>query len=298
MKNTGVDLGLNYNDKFGEIRFSAGLNLSHYVNEITSIDGERDFFLEEAIGTRDPIAPSINMIGHPISSFRGFTVDGIFQSQSEVDGHGQVGAKVGGLKFADLNGDGMITEDGDVGIIGSPHPDLTAGLNISLGYKNLDFTAFLLGVFGNEISNQTRAFSHLRQFNGNISQEVLDGAWTESNTNTDIPALNADDPSSKQQSTYYIEDGSYVRGKQFQLGYTLPVTSISKAGLSKLRFYVQAQNLFTITNYSGADPAVSNVNQGSGGDATAGDVNDIWTGFDHGMYPASRIVMFGLNASF
>ena len=299
MKNTGWDVAVSYQDKINsDWRYNIGINLSHYTNEITAIDGERDFFLEEAVETRDPIAPSINMIGHPISSFRGYTVEGIFQSQAEVDAHGQVGAKVGGLKFADLNGDGMITEEGDVGIIGSPHPDLTMGLNLGISYKNFDFTAFIFGVFGNEISNQTRAFSHLRQFNGNITKDVLANAWTESNTNTDIPALNADDPSSKQQSTYYIEDGSYIRGKQFQLGYTLPGDVLSGVGIENLRIYVQAQNLFTITDYSGADPAISNVNQGNGGDATPGDVNDIWTGFDHGNYPASKLWMFGLNLSF
>ena len=169
---------------------------------------------------------------------------------------------------------------------------------MTLGYKNFDFTAFFLGVFGNEISNQTRAFTHLRQFNSTVTKDVLANAWTENNTGTDIPALNADDPSSKQQSTYYIEDGSYVRLKQLQLGYTLPLETVNKVGISKLRFYIQGQNLFTITGYTGADPAISNVNQGSGGQTTPGGVNDIWTGFDHGVYPASRIIMFGVNATF
>lgn len=298
MRNTGVDLGMNYRTNVGDVSVDVGLNLSHYNNEITAIDGERDFFLRTDIGTRDPIAPNINMIGHPISSFRGFTVEGIFQSQAEVDGHGQVGAKVGGLKFADLNGDGEITEDGDVGIIGSPHPDLTGGLNLALGYKNIDLTAFFFGSFGNDISNQTRSFTHLRQFNSNVTTEVLENAWSESNTSSTIPALSADDPSSRQQSSYLIEDGTYVRLKQLQLGYTLPVGTLGNSGISSLRFYVQGQNLLTFTGYSGADPAISNVNQGSGGATTAGGVNDIWTGFDHGMYPASRVVMFGVNASF
>ncbi|MEL6944035.1 MAG: SusC/RagA family protein, partial [Bacteroidota bacterium] len=221
---------------------------------------------------------------------------GIFQSQAEVDAWGQEGAQVGGLKFADLNGDGQITEDGDVGIIGSPHPDFTLGVNLSLGYKRFDLTAFFLAVVGNEISNQTRAFTHLRQFNGNITQEVLENAWSEDNTDSNIPALNAVDNSSNFQSTYYIEDGSYLRAKQVQLGYSVPANAIK--GVSNLRFYIQGQNLFTITGYSGADPAISNVNQGNGGRAGAGSANDQWTGFDHGMYPASMIVMFGVNASF
>jgi hypothetical protein len=129
MNNTGYDLGLGYRGNFSEtFGYNLGLNLSHYVNEVVSVVGDADFFYATGIDNRLNFPININMVGHPISSFNGYIADGLFASQAEVDASGQTGAVVGGIKFQDLNGDGLIGDD-DITIIGSPHPNLTMGLN-------------------------------------------------------------------------------------------------------------------------------------------------------------------------
>lgn len=211
------------------------------------------------------------------------------------------GAQVGGLRWADVDSfdpetgertgqpDGRIT-DADLTIIGNPHPDLTAGLNIGVSFRNFDLSAFFYGSFGNDILNSTKQFTIFRQFNTNADRAVLD-AWTPSNADSNIPALNINDTESRKISSFYVEDGTYVRLKQLQLGYTLPSTFGGDV-ISNLRFYVQAQNLFTITDYSGLDPALSTFG------LAGGDADDLFMGVDYGNYPTARIIMLGVSAAF
>lgn len=296
MQNTGFDLALGWRPTVGDLRFDIAGNVSRYVNEITFIDGTRDEFNAGGIGTRIGQI-QIQRLGNPIGSFFGYQTAGIFQNQAEVDAHAeQPGAAVGRLRFADIDGfdedgartgmpDGVIN-DADRTIIGNPHPDFTAGLNIGINYRNWDFTAFFFGSFGNDVFNQTKVFSIFRQFNTNASTELLTDSWTPDRPNATIPQLDANDSFSRTPSDFYVEDGSYVRAKQLQLGYTLPSTFGGDV-FKRLRIYVQAQNLFTITNYSGLDPAFSNF-----------DTGDLNLGVDYGNIPTNRIWMLGVNAGF
>lgn len=292
MKNNGFDIGISYRKRISsDVALTVDFNAGRYKNEITKIDGESTFFYPNAqqgrIGNRLPEQININQIGSPISSFRGYTVDGIFGSQSELDALDQTGKTLGGLRFKDFNGDGQINDD-DISIIGSPHPDLTLGLNVGVSYKQFDLTVFVNSSIGNEIFNYTKLFTHFRQFFSNVDRE-----YYLNNGQRGIPALNVNDTGSRSSSTYYVEDGSYVRLGLLQLGYTLPNSFGSSIGLNGLKVYVQGQNLLTITGYSGLDPALSNANIGGGGN-----LNDLWTGYDLGQYPSNKLITFGVTADF
>lgn len=304
MTNTGWDLGLDYNGNItSELGFNVALNLSHYVNEITKLDGQQTFIFPPGVDKR---FGEINVwqVGYPISSFYGYTNDGFFDDDQEIDAADaadgdptteyQAGQDIGRFKRKDINGDGIINGD-DQAVIGNPHPDLTAGLNIGLNYRNFDFSIFLFASIGNEIYNYNKLFSHFGQFNSNMSKDVLTETWTESNKeNATLPELDGGDTFASQSSDFYVENGSYLRAQNISLGYTFPGSSLF--AFRNLRIYVQAQNLFTITEYSGIDPALSNVDIGVAVDGRR--QNDGWTGYDLGSYPSSKTFMFGVNATF
>ncbi|OAV45320.1 TonB-dependent receptor [Lewinella sp. 4G2] len=317
MENRGFDLALGWRPQIQDVKFNISANISQYNNEIIAIDGVREEFFgrggqEIRIGNIQ-----INRVGESIASFYGLQTDGIFQNQAEVDAAAaldgdpttafQEQARVGAFRFKDVDGfdpetgmrtgqpDGVIN-DADLSIIGNPHPDLTAGLNIGVDYKNFDFTMFFFGSFGNDIFNATKQFTIFRQFDTNASTELLTNSWSPETPNNTLPALNINDTYSRTPSDFYVEDGSYVRLKQLQLGYTLP-NSIGGDVFSRLRFYVQAQNLFTITGYSGLDPALSTFGLGNGNNG-GGDADDLFMGVDNGNYPTTRIFMLGVNAAF
>ncbi len=295
MENKGWDLTLGYRANIGsELKFNVDLNMGHYTNEIVSIDGEQDFFFGQggAAGRLGNVV--INQVGSPIGTFFGYKTDGIFQNQAEVDAHvTQDGAAPGRLRFVDTNNDGMITA-ADRTIIGSYHPDLTAGLGLGFTYKNWDLNAFFFGSFGNEIFDISKEFTIFRLFSTNVREELLTDSWTPSRPNASIPQLDQNDQFSSAASDFYVEDGSYVRAKTIQLGYTLPASALGKVGFSNLRLYVQAENLFTITGYSNIDPALPNISNNSNGV----NVRDQAAGVDRGTYPANKILMFGVSAGF
>lgn len=298
MTNKGFDLGLSYRGRItGDLNFNVDLNVSHYKNTVDRIDGITTFFYPNSaqgrIDNRLPTQININQIGHPISSFRGYVLDGIYRTEGELGALDQPGAQVGGFRFKDLNDDNRIGEE-DLAIIGSPHPDFTYGLNLGLSFRNFDLALFFVGSQGNEIFNYTRLFTHFRQFNANVSREY----WLNNGTGSE-PKLNILDTSSRQASEYYVEDGSYFRLGQLQIGYNVPVPAPISNTISRLKIYVQGQNLFTVTSYSGLDPALSNANIGDFSNNVQGNfLNDIWTGFDIGQYPNNKMVTFGLTAEF
>lgn len=300
MENKGFDIGLDYKAKVNaDLSFDLGLTFSRYQNEIISIDGSSDAFYSSGFDSRIGLV-SINRLGYSISSFYGYTADGIFQSEAEVDAHAtQDGAEVGRLRFKDIDGfdaDGVLTgvpdgkiDDADKGVIGSPHPDFVGGLNLGVNFKNFDLSIFLFTSVGNQIFQYNKLFDTFGLFNSNVRKSVLTDSWSETNTGGSIPKLDIDDTFSQVPSSFYVEDASYVRLKNISIGYTFP-----KVGniFSSLRLYVQAQNLLTLTGYSGLDPAPSNFGVQDGLNA------DQWNGFDFGNYPANKIWMFGLNAAF
>ena len=302
MENKGIDLGLDYRNKIsGDFGYDVGITFSSYRNEVIDIDGSSTSFFPSGFDSRIGLV-NINQIGYSISSFYGYTADGIFRSQAEVDNHAtQDGADVGRIRFKDIDGfddngeltgkpDGKI-DDADKGVIGNPHPDFTAGLNIGLNYKHFDVSIFFFSSVGGQIFNYNKVFDIFGLFNSNVRQEVLTNSFSPANPNGTLPMLDIDDTYSQQPSSFYVEDASYLRLKTLQIGYTLPSGVLGKV-FSNLRIYVQAQNLFTITGYSGIDPAPSNFSPQNGLNG------DLWTGYDFGNYPANKIFMLGVNAGF
>ncbi|MEO0469060.1 MAG: TonB-dependent receptor [Bacteroidota bacterium] len=288
MINEGIDFSVTYNNTFSNgLGLELGLNGTTYRNEIVKIDGVQESFFSGTVGGRIGNLV-INVLNNPISTFYGFTDDGIFRSEEEVNNHAdQPGKAIGRIRFRDLNEDGVINDD-DRGIIGSPHPAFTGGLNIGLNYQGFDLSAFLFTSIGNEIFNYNKLFEVFRFFNTNVRTEVLDRSFHPTNNpDGDFPILDENDTFSEQPNTFYIEDGSYLRLRNLQIGYTLPAATTSSIGLSRLRVYLQAQNLLTITNYSGIDPALSSFETG-----------DLQIGYDFGNFPAAQIYSIGVNVGF
>jgi len=285
MKNTGVDFSIGHR----ATAWNATLNLSHYKNKIVSIDGEKDFFF-------GPIATRfgnqvINKVGYPIGAFYGLIADGFFRDAADVASHADQDGAPGRIKFRDLDGDGQITA-ADRTVIGSPHPDLTAGLDLGMRWRAFDLSGTVFGTFGNEIFDVQKEFYVFRNFSTNVRRDLLTDSWTPENPNAKYPRLDVNDTRSKDISSFYVEDGSYVRLRNLQLGYTVP--SSMPRWISIARVYVQAENLFTITGYDGLDPALPAANAFG----PAGDVRDQYRGVDRGSYPSSRTFSIGLVTSF
>ncbi|MDQ3536992.1 MAG: SusC/RagA family TonB-linked outer membrane protein, partial [Bacteroidota bacterium] len=300
VQNRGVDLGLTVRNEYASgFRYDANFIFSTYKNEVTLIDEANDEAFLPGFGLRTPPLTRTQK-GYPISSFYGYIVDGIFQTQEEALSHasfpgyndatvfinGQAQQGVGKFKYHDLDGDGAITS-ADQTFIGDPNPDFTYGVNLNLGYGNFDLTMFLQGVYGNDIFNYMRYWTDFNTFQGNRSTRVLYDSWTPSNPNASLPILDENDAISSRPSSHFIEKGSYMRMKNIQLAYTLPSALISRVGLGQVRLYVQAQNLFTVTNYSGLDPELQiRAN------------NNRHIGVDEGVFPTPKIYMIGLNLGF
>ncbi len=286
MTNSGIDMELSYKNKWGDFGFDGGLVFTTYKNEITKIAEGVNFFDQPGGTTR--IAPSNrNMVGHPMSSFFGYQVIGLFQDATEVTSSPtQDGAEAGFFKFADLDGDGAITPT-DRTFIGNPNPKFEYGLNLTFTYKNFDLTTFAYGKQGNDIFNWNLWWIDFwPSFQGQKSKALLNDSWTTTNTNTTVPkASNKSNFSTNTQvCSYYIENGSFLRMKNLQIGYAIPQSVLSKVNIKSLRVYIQGVNLFTITKYSGLDPEL-------GGDDRA-------YGSDTGNYPLVKQYIFGINVAF
>ncbi|MCX6216205.1 TonB-dependent receptor [Spirosoma sp.] len=290
MQNRGVDLAIGYKDRKGDFRYGASINFATYRNKVLKLD-ESDGTRYFGYGSRVP-AVTLTQAGLPISSFFGYKVLGIFQTAEEAKAWAPYGDynAVGKFKMADINGDGKI-DDSDRTIIGNPHPDFTYGINLNLGYKNFDLTIFGNGSQGNDIYNYTRYFTDFNTFQGNRSRRALYDAWSKTNPGGTVPIPDANDQISSRPSSYFIEDGSYFRIKNVQLGYTLPTGLLSKLGLASCQIYVQSQNLLTFTKYQGLNPEIS-ISNNSSGDRNRN------LGFDGGYLPASRTLLFGLSVGF
>ena len=303
MKNTGWDFNFNYRDSKGDWSWDVALNLSHYKNEVVRISESDDASMWGS-GARLATSVTRTTKGHAISEFYGYKVDGFYENVQEVMAMPPLGntinnekeakAWVGKFKFADANNDGKLTTD-DRTFIGSPHPDLIAGLNASVTWKNWDFTMFWYSTIGNDLFNNTKYFTDFWLFNGNRSTTMRDYSWVAGadNSKAKLPVLDYGDTySGTNPSSYYVEDASFLRLKNVVLGYTLPKSLLSKAGIQNLRLYVQAENLFTITGYSGLDPEYTNA------DVSEGNGSDLKRGIDMGGWPSTRRFLFGVNFTF
>ncbi len=269
IQNTGIDfaVGFNRQTSYG-FNYSIQANLSHYDNEVKSLISEFQVGRTNLRGG----AVTRTEVGRAISEFYGREVTGF-------DSNGR-------FTYRDVNGDGAIDDDNDRTYIGSPHPDFTYGLNFSGDYKGFDIQIFFSGSQGNDAYNYEKIFSDFPTFfNGNRSTRVLD-SWTPSNTNATLPALSQTIQNAETQpNSYFVEDASYLRLRNLQIGYTFPSDIASKVGMDLLRLYVQGTNLFTITDYEGFDPEVISS-------------DNLSLGIDFQTFPVSQIFTVGINTKF
>lgn len=276
MENRGFEFNIGYRNQthFG-LKYDVTANISSYRNKITALPTT-----VAANGTFGGNGVK-SVIGHPMGAQVGYVADGIFKSQEEIDNHAtQEGAGLGRIRWKDLTGDGKITE-ADQTWIYNPVPDFTYGFNIYLEYKNFDFTAFFQGVQGvdiiSDLKKETDIWAGLNVGFLNKGKRLLD-AWSTSNPDSNVPALSlSDNNNEKRVSSYWVENGSYLKLRTIQFGYNFPGTIASKLAMQRLRMYVSAQNLFTVksSSFTGVDP--ENPNYG---------------------YPIPLNITFGLNVTF
>lgn len=285
VSNRGMEFELGYNSNpANDWVFNANMNVTTLVNEVMRVPDGVDFIPGAAFGVGGVIATRFQQ-GQPIGYYIGYQTDGVFQTQSEIDNSPvvQAGAQPGDLKFVDQNGDGVINfnDDSDKVKLGSPIPDVTIGFNVRVEYKNWDLSANLYAALGQEIiRNYERNQPYANQLNYVIDR------WTGPGSTNEIPRVTTGTTRNTIFSDYYVEDGSFLRIRNMQLGFTLPKSWLSKAKVESMRFYVSANNLLTFTNYQGFDPDIGNF----GGVLAAG--------VDYGFYPQARTIMGGFNLKF
>jgi len=284
MKNTGIDLQLIYRQIWSDFSFEANASFTTYKNEIIKIADLVEYF--DAGGSRIG-AFNRNIEGQAMGEFFGYNVLGLFQTQGEVDAAAtQDGAQPGYFQYEDAVEDGEITPD-DRMSIGNPNPDFTYGLNLVLGYKGFDVTAFFYGSQGNDIFNYNKYWLDTwDSFQGQKSTDMLNNSWTPENPDATVPKVSNSSNFSTLtvSSSYFVEDGSFFRMKNLQLGYTFDKSLLGNA-FNNLRVYVQATNLFTITKYTGLDPELASF-------------DDTFMGVDEGNLPANKQFIIGVNLGF
>ena len=284
VENRGIEIGLNYRQRTGDFQYEAQVNFSTLNNEVTSLGGGEPIIRQ---GSFFPGLYTRTEEGEEIASYYGYVVDGIFQTEDELS-ELQPNAQPGDFRFRDLDDNGVIDSE-DRQILGSYVPDYFGSVNLNASYKNLDFTLLLNGRFGMEILNTNLYYQNFTLDAYNKRTVILD-RWQGPNTSTTIPRLTvADANENRRFSSYYVEDGSFVRIKNIQLGYSLSESLLDVIGLDRVRVYVGVQNLFTFTDYSGFDPEI--------GSRQDGRESDLLSGVDFGNYPVPRTYLFGLNVS-
>ena len=289
IRNNGFEFNLGWMDQPNP-DISYGINLigSFNKNKVIAMGSESGSI--KGGSTNQNITTSETKAGYPIGGYWLISTAGYFNSQEEVDAYSKDGKKIqpaaepGDIKFVDANNDGVINDDDRV-FQGSPFPDFTFALNGNMRYKNFDLSIGLQGVLGNKIYNATRQTLEDVTKGSNFLASCLD-YWTPENKNASHPRLTWDDPNrnTRAESDRYLENGSYLRLRSVQLGYTFPQTWF-KGAIQHARVYINAENLFTITSYSGYSP-----------DVNADNAN--YRGFDNFIYPTNRTFMLGLNVTF
>lgn len=280
VKNEGVEFDASYRFHVGKMKLNVSGNASYVKNTVT--DQGPDRIAIDQIGGGMGGAVTYRENGKPYGFFYGYVHDGIFQNWDEVNSYKdengnlkQPNAKPGDIRFKDLDGKNGIDAN-DRTMIGNPNPDWTYGFSLGAEWNGFDLTAFFQGTIGNDIYKLYRR--------SNIAYANWDRSWLNrwhgEGTSNWVPRVVAGDNNNYQTSDFFVEDGSYLRLKVLQFGYSLPQNLIRKFGLNKLRVFFQAENLFTVTDYTGYDPEIGTRN-----------------GLDSGTYPQARTFTFGFNIS-
>ncbi len=281
VENTGLEFAIGYSDRFSDdFKFSVKYNVTAIKNEVISVSGEGEYLEGGSFGISQP-AISRMEAGFPLGYFVGYKTDGVFQTQDEIDNSavGDIAPQLGDFKFVDQNNDGVIDLDDRVNL-GNPLPDATMGFSLSFDYKKFDFAAYTFASIGNEI---VRNYERNQQL---VNKPIwyLD-RWTGTGSTNSAPRQTIGTNGNTLFSDYYVEDGSFVRLQNVQLGYTFSNDASKNSMFDKFRVYVSATNLFTLTKYRGYDPTV-----GTGA--------PIGGGIDQGIYPSASTFLLGINVKF
>ncbi|TDQ10347.1 SusC/RagA family TonB-linked outer membrane protein [Pedobacter metabolipauper] len=282
-RNRGVELTLGWNEKL-ENGFSYALNGNFSINNNTVLStetGANPIFAGGSAATSGLLSTR-TIVGQPIGQFFGLLVDGIFQNTAEIANSAQsASARPGDFKYADINGDGIINLKDRVSL-GNPSPKYTYGFNTSFAYKNFDLAVDFQGVAGVKVYNANKG---LRFGAENYSKDFFDNRWHGEGTSNSYPSADIGGGQNANPNSWYVEDGSYFRIRNIQLGYNLPASLMSKLKLQRIRVFADAQNAFNFFKYTGFSPEVS------GG-------NPVNAGIDNSVYPLSATYRFGLNVTF
>ena len=298
MENHGIDLLINNKVNVGPaVKLNTTLTFTTYKNKILAItdDGQPFFDFNSPANEANRIGGNAtrNFVGSPLNTYYGYKVIGLFQSAAEVTSSPtQAGAGPGRFKYQDTNGDNKI-DASDRTIIGNPNPDFTYGLNLGAEYKAFDISAFFYGVAGKDAFSFTRWYTDFSSgFPGGRSKRSLYESWlpdgSRPNAKTPIQETiiaSAGFSTSGVVNSYYVENASYFRMRNLQIGYTLPSSLLNKVKISKARIYIQGANLFTITKYSGLNPDIIST-------------DDRASSVDIGAYPTVRTFLIGANITF
>lgn len=284
VENRGFEFAIGYRDNISEnFKFGINYNITTLKNEVLEVNNSTGFLEGGSFGVGQ-LSPSRMEAGQPIGYFYGYQTDGIFQNQAEVDAHASqidlgANAAPGDIRFVDTNGDGVVDPNDRINI-GDPIPDVTMGLNLNFTYKGFDFIAYTFASIGNDmVRNYERTLTDVNRLNYTLNR------WTGEGTSNTVPRVTTAATTNNVFSDFFVEDASYIRIQNIQLGYTIPFGFSEKLSISKIRVYTGVNNLYTFTKYRGYDPGAS-----SGA--------PIGGGIDSGFYPVPRTYLVGLNLNF
>lgn len=292
IRNRGFEADIAYNKQEGDVHYGINATFSTVSNEVLELGtGSQQIFGGRP--THHGANATVTQAGWPVGAFYLIKTAGIFQSQEEVEAYNvngqliQPNAKPGDIRFTDANGDGRIDQN-DRQYVGSPTPKFSFGLGGNAQWKNIDINVFFQGTYGNKIYNGLRQDLEGMSAEFNYAKSTLN-AWTPENRNTDMPRAVINDPNlNSQTSDRFLENGSYLRLRTLQMGYTFSETLSERLKISKCRIYVSFDNLFTITKYKGYNPDLGR----------AGSILDRGVDYGHIAYPLARTSMLGVQISF
>jgi len=294
VENKGIEIAIGRHGGKSHFKYDISGNISFVRNEVLSLGKGAQPIISQGVSKTD--------VGQPIASFWGYQADGVFQSEQEVLDHVnsdnaviQPSAVAGDVRYVDVNGDGKIDAK-DQTWIGNPHPDFFFGLNTNLSYKNWDMSILFQGAYGNDIYN-LMGKTMITTADSNKPVYYANERWAGEGTSDKYPRMSeVSSPANQLHSSLWIEDGSYVRLKNIQLGYTINPDKLSSIGISSMRLYTSVQNVFTLTNYSGMEPEQGRKEKSIGADYYSQNFTSF--NIDRGTTPQPRTFIFGVNVSF
>lgn len=290
IQNKGFEIVVAYQGSAGKFTYGVSANASKFINKVQSLGGRNNpIIASDLVST---LSINKTAVGNSVGEFYGYVTDGIFQNMNEVNAYNKNGTNIqpnalpGDFRFKDLNDDGVINA-ADQTYIGSPLPKLLYGFTINLGYSNFDVSALFQGASGNKIFNLNKYYRGTLNGTYNGDLKYYEAAWRGDGTSNTQPLMSTIDKNQNfRVSDYYVEDGSYMRLKNLQIGYTISPSFLRKAGIGSSRIYVGGTDLFTITKYTGVDPETGLTSSPIAG------------GREFSSYPKMKRYSVGLNLTF